>query len=118
LWLDLVNLRAEQHSQGSRIPDVMRIGTAEEGAFRRDLTINALFYNMQTELVEDWTGKGFADLRRGIVDTTLQPLTTLLDDPLPKRFTMSDESTRTAKTPQDVQALALKGVARRCGRRV
>jgi tRNA nucleotidyltransferase/poly(A) polymerase len=53
LWLDLVNLRAEQYAPGSRIPDVMRIGTAEEDAFRRDLTTNALFYNIQTDQVED-----------------------------------------------------------------
>jgi hypothetical protein len=32
--------------------------------------------------MEDWTGKGFAGLRLGIVATPLPPLTTLLDDPL------------------------------------
>ncbi|GAX22700.1 tRNA nucleotidyltransferase [Fistulifera solaris] len=81
-WIDFVNLRAEEYTQDSRIPDLMRIGTAEEDAFRRDLTINALFYNINTGQVEDWTGRGFDDLRRGIVATPLAPLTTLLDDPL------------------------------------
>lgn len=81
-WIDFVNLRAEEYTQDSRIPDLMRIGTAEEDAFRRDLTINALFYNINTGQVEDWTGRGFDDLRRGIVATPLTPLTTLLDDPL------------------------------------
>lgn len=42
--VDFVNLRAEEYTD-SRIP-VMRIGTAEEDALRRDLTINALFYNI------------------------------------------------------------------------
>ena len=32
------------------------IGTPQEDAFRRDLTINALFYNLQEEIVEDFTG--------------------------------------------------------------
>lgn len=37
--------------------DAQVIGTPEEDALRRDLTINALFYNVHTRLVEDWTGK-------------------------------------------------------------
>jgi tRNA nucleotidyltransferase (CCA-adding enzyme) len=32
--------------------------------------------------VEDWTGRGFDDLKRGIVATPLAPQTTLLDNPL------------------------------------
>ena len=44
-WLDLVNLRSESYSEGSRIPEA-RFGTAAEDAERRDLTINALFYNI------------------------------------------------------------------------
>ncbi len=34
-----------------------RIGTPKEDAFRRDLTINALFYNINTGKVEDHTGR-------------------------------------------------------------
>ena len=58
-WIDFVNLRAEEYSEhpksDSRIPHVMRIGTAVEDAQRRDLTINSLFYNIHTGelLVED-----------------------------------------------------------------
>ena len=81
-WIDFVNLRAEEYTEDSRIPDLMRIGTPHEDAFRRDLTINSLFYNINNGVVEDWTGRGFDDLRRGIVATPLAPLTTLLDDPL------------------------------------
>lgn len=80
-WLDLVNLRTETYSHDSRIPD-MDIGTPLEDAMRRDLTINALFYNINTATVEDLTGKGLEDLRQGIIRTPLPPLTTLLDDPL------------------------------------
>ena len=65
-WIDFVNLRAEEYTEYSRIPDLMRIGTAEEDAYRRDLTINALFYNINTGQVEDFTGRGFDDLKRAI----------------------------------------------------
>mmetsp|Transcript_9498 Transcript_9498/g.28318 ORF Transcript_9498/g.28318 Transcript_9498/m.28318 type:complete len:874 (+) Transcript_9498:369-2990(+) len=81
-WIDFVNLRAEEYTEDSRIPDLMRIGTPAEDAFRRDLTINSLFYNVNNGQVEDWTGRGFNDLRRCVIATPLAPLTTLLDDPL------------------------------------
>ena len=44
-------------------PVQMAFGTPEEDAMRRDLTINALFYNIFTGLVEDYTGRGVADLK-------------------------------------------------------
>lgn len=81
VWLDLVNLRTETYSHHSRIPDV-GIGTPLEDAMRRDLTINALFYNINTAAIEDHTKRGFDDIRARIVRTPLPPLTTLLDDPL------------------------------------
>eukprot|EP00934_Nitzschia_sp_Nitz4_P001910 Nitzschia sp. Nitz4//scaffold213_size37731//33675//35714//NITZ4_007726-RA/size37731-processed-gene-0.15-mRNA-1//-1//CDS//3329542083//1910//frame0 len=82
MWIDFVNLRTERYSSDSRIPDLMGIGTPVEDAYRRDLTINTLFYNIDTEMIEDWTGRGCDDLLRGVVATPLAPLTTLLDDPL------------------------------------
>lgn len=81
VWLDLVNLRTETYSHDSRIPDVA-IGTPLEDAMRRDLTINALFYNINTAALEDHTHRGFDDIRARLVRTPLPPLTTLLDDPL------------------------------------
>jgi tRNA nucleotidyltransferase (CCA-adding enzyme) len=82
IWVDLVNLRTETYAKAtSRIPDV-EIGTPFEDAMRRDLTINALFYNINNRIIEDFTGNGVADIRARIVRTPLAPLTTLLDDPL------------------------------------
>jgi tRNA nucleotidyltransferase (CCA-adding enzyme) len=78
--LDFVNLRAEEYTD-SRIP-IMRIGTALEDAMRRDLTINALFYNINHRTVEDFTGKGMADIKAGIVRTPLLANQTMIDDPL------------------------------------
>lgn len=81
LDIDFVNLRSEQYSENSRVP-VIEYGTAEEDALRRDATLNALFYNLNKDTIEDFTNKGLADLRNGVLRTPLPPLQTFLDDPL------------------------------------
>eukprot|EP00303_Exanthemachrysis_gayraliae_P001030 CAMPEP_0206003978 /NCGR_PEP_ID=MMETSP1464-20131121/3702_1 /ASSEMBLY_ACC=CAM_ASM_001124 /TAXON_ID=119497 /ORGANISM="Exanthemachrysis gayraliae, Strain RCC1523" /LENGTH=716 /DNA_ID=CAMNT_0053377375 /DNA_START=1 /DNA_END=2152 /DNA_ORIENTATION=+ len=80
--IDLVNLRSEAYSDESRIPTEVEFGSALSDAQRRDLTINSLFYNLDTGRIEDMTGRGIADLRAGVIRTPLAPLETLLDDPL------------------------------------
>uniref|UniRef100_A0A7S1JB15 Poly A polymerase head domain-containing protein n=1 Tax=Eutreptiella gymnastica TaxID=73025 RepID=A0A7S1JB15_9EUGL len=50
--------------------------TPEEDSWRRDLTINSLFYNLRTQKVEDWTGKGLEDLRLRRIRTPMAPLRT------------------------------------------
>lgn len=124
-WIDFVNLRAEEYAENSRIPDLMRIGTPEEDAFRRDLTINALFYNINKREVEDFTGRGVEDLKKGIIATPLHPLTTLLDDPLRVlrsirfaarlRFNMDDSLRKAAKDKRVREALAAKVSRERIG---
>ena len=79
--VDLVNLRKETYTNDSRNPTV-EFGTPEEDALRRDSTINALFYNLQTSEVEDFTGRGFEDMERKVIKTPLEPLQTFKDDPL------------------------------------
>lgn len=81
IWIDLVNLRSEEYAHHSRIP-TMTFGTPEEDAFRRDFTINSLFYNINTGLIEDFTKQGLADLRAGIIRTPMPPKETFMDDPL------------------------------------
>ncbi|KAH8808776.1 tRNA nucleotidyltransferase-like protein [Xylogone sp. PMI_703] len=78
--VDFVNLRKETYSEDSRNPQ-MEFGTAEEDALRRDATINALFYNLHTDLVEDFTG-GLRDMDAKHIRTPLDPYTTFMDDPL------------------------------------
>ncbi|KAJ0401310.1 hypothetical protein ATCC90586_000817 [Pythium insidiosum] len=82
LLVDLVHLRAESYTQQSRIPTHTSFVAPQEDALRRDITINALFYNLHTRQVEDWTGRGLDDLRAGVIRTPLAPLQTFLDDPL------------------------------------
>ncbi|KAI8929084.1 hypothetical protein BC831DRAFT_521297 [Entophlyctis helioformis] len=81
LDVDFVHLRTEIYDDESRNP-VVGYGTPHEDAMRRDITINALFYNLQTEQVEDLTGHGLADLQQGVIRTPLDPVQTFIDDPL------------------------------------
>lgn len=117
VWLDLVNLRSESYAADSRIPE-MTFGTAADDAKRRDLTINALFYNLHTREVEDLTGRGLEDLRKGVVRTPLAPRTTFLDDPLRVlravrfahrfRFAIDPELLAAAAEPEVREALRTK----------
>lgn len=78
--VDFVNLRKETYTDDSRNPQ-MEFGTPVEDADRRDATINALFYNLHTDQVEDFVG-GLKDLEANRIRTPLQPEQTFKDDPL------------------------------------
>src|SRR5712691_10926929 len=56
-------------------------GTSEEDAFRRDFTVNALFYDIATFSVIDYVG-GLEDLRAGIVRMIGDPEVRLREDPV------------------------------------
>ena len=73
LDIDLVNLRSEKYTEDSRVP-TMEMGTPLDDAMRRDLTFNSLFYNINEQKVEDFTGKGIEDLEEGICRTPLEPV--------------------------------------------
>ena len=73
MFIDLVNLRAEEYAEDSRVPTTV-FGTPEQDAYRRDLTINAMFYNINERKVEDYTRLGVKDLEAGIVRTPMEPL--------------------------------------------
>lgn len=81
LSVDFVNLRKEVYIDQSRNPQV-EFGTAVEDAYRRDATINSIFYSLNRRRVEDHTQMGLSDLAVGIIRTPLQPIQTFTDDPL------------------------------------
>ena len=56
-------------------------GTPEEDAFRRDLTINGLFYNIADFTVIDYVG-GMADLKAGVIRAIGDPERRFLRDPV------------------------------------
>lgn len=80
LDVDFVNLRTETYAEDSRNPQ-MEFGTAEEDARRRDATVNALFYNIHTDQVEDFVG-GLDDMQAKLIRTPMDPFQTFMDDPL------------------------------------
>ena len=79
--VELVSARAESYAPDSRKPDV-RQATLEEDVLRRDFTINTLLENLATGKTLDLTGRGWQDLRAGIIRTPLEPRLTFFDDPL------------------------------------
>ncbi|KAK4421535.1 RuvB-like protein 1 [Sesamum alatum] len=80
----VVNLRSEDYSENSRIP-MMKFGSAEEDAYRRDLTII-----------------GIADLKSGKIANPLPPKQTFLDG---ARFGfVLDEELKVAAADVDVKA--------------
>lgn len=57
-------------------------GTAADDAFRRDFTVNAIFYDPASNTIKDFTGLGESDLRDGIVRTIGNPVLRFQEDPV------------------------------------
>ncbi|RPB02316.1 hypothetical protein L873DRAFT_1802252 [Choiromyces venosus 120613-1] len=124
LDIDFVNLRSETYSEDSRVPH-MEFGTPEKDALRRDCTINALFYNLHTEQVEDFTGLGLQDMAARLIRTPLPPKETFTDDPLRVLrlirfasrldFTIVPEAKAAMKLPEIKSALKTKISRERVG---
>ena len=79
--IDIVNLRKEVYKENSRIPEISK-GTPEEDSFRRDITINCLFYNINKNCIEDFTKKGINDLKNGLINTPKDSKISFSEDPL------------------------------------
>jgi len=124
-WIDFVNLRGEQYADDSRIP-LQTIGTPAEDAFRRDFTINTLFYNINTLEVEDFTKLGMEDLQNGFIRTPLDPFQTFMDDPLRILrgfrfaarfgFTIDQQALEAANNPKIKEAFVKKISKERIGK--
>ena len=81
LDIDLNNLRKETYHQNNRVPEISK-GTPLEDALRRDITINTLFYNINTKNIEDFTKSGIHDLENGIINMPKSPQISFNEDPL------------------------------------
>lgn len=71
----LSKLPPEQHNDPLRVIEVL-------DAHRRDLTINAMYYNINNQSIEDMTGNGLNDIKNTNLNTPLDPVKTFQDDPL------------------------------------
>eukprot|EP00667_Euglena_gracilis_P005069 EG_transcript_5096 len=102
-----------------------------EDALRRDLTINSLFYNVHTGMVEDWLGRGLWDLEERRLSTPMAPLDTFDAFPMaPARplrcirfacrlnFTLDPGIVLAARTGKVLQDLATRVSRNRLGREV
>ena len=56
-------------------------GTPEEDAFRRDFTVNALFYDVSTRSVIDYVG-GLEDIERRVIRSIGDPRVRFVEDPV------------------------------------
>lgn len=80
--IEVVQTRGEQYHEETRNP-ITCYASILEDAFRRDLTINALYYNLTTGKVEDYTQKGVEDIEKHIIRVTnSNPNIVFNDDPL------------------------------------
>ena len=57
-------------------------GSSEEDAWRRDFTVNALFYDPVADELIDYTGSGIADIESGLVRAIGDPKLRFEEDPV------------------------------------
>lgn len=80
--IEVVQTRGEQYHEETRNPETCYASILED-AFRRDLTINALYYNLTTGEIEDYTQKGLNDIKNHLIRVTNNnPDIVFNDDPL------------------------------------
>ncbi len=80
--IELVQTRKEQYTkETSRCPEVA-FGTIEEDCYRRDFTVNSLYYDLTNRQTVDITGKGIPDMKAGRLRTPMDPDETFNDDPV------------------------------------
>lgn len=79
--VEFVPMRTERYEPGSRTPILDITDDPQLDAMRRDLTINSLYYNIETGMIEDYTG-GVGDLKNMILKTPDDAKKTFSEDPL------------------------------------
>lgn len=79
--IEFVMTRNESYQDRSRHPEV-GYGSLKEDAFRRDFTINALYYNISDQQIYDLTESGKADLEAKLIRSTANPDIIFQEDPL------------------------------------
>ena len=85
IQLEAVHTRKEKYDGKTRKP-IQSYASIVEDALRRDLTINALYLNVNDDVsiesIIDPTGRGLYDIENHVIDTPTNPNVTLNDDPL------------------------------------
>ena len=79
--MPLPDATAVTHAEHRLVHRDNTFGTPEEDAFRRDFTINALFYDVETLSIIDYVG-GMEDLRGRVLRSIGDPNERFLEDPV------------------------------------
>jgi poly(A) polymerase len=79
--IEAVMTRKEKYTTGSRKPEVSA-GDLADDVQRRDFTVNSLLKDLTTGEILDLTGKGREDIKKGVVQTPLNPDIIFTEDPL------------------------------------
>ncbi|MDE6033163.1 MAG: hypothetical protein K2G15_04280, partial [Muribaculaceae bacterium] len=80
--IEMVQTRREQYTkETSRCPEVC-FGSIEDDCYRRDFTVNSLYYDITRRKMVDITGLGIPDMQAGLLRTPLDPDATFNDDPV------------------------------------
>lgn len=97
----------EEEGEAQLLASNNTFGTLEEDAFRRDLTINSLFYEIEGHTVIDYAG-GVEDLNRGIIRMVGDPDQRFSHDPV-RMLRVVRHAARTGFTIDAATFAALQG---------
>lgn len=80
--IELVHTRQETYPDPSSRNPVQDFGTVQDDCMRRDLTINALYFDISRDAILDPTSVGIKDIENHILRTPCDPNKTYFEDPL------------------------------------
>ncbi len=80
--IELVQTRSEKYTDRTSRDPSTAFGSIEDDCFRRDLTINSLYYDISGDRMLDITGKAISDLENHLIRTPWDPEMTFDDDPV------------------------------------
>ncbi|WP_456433187.1 polynucleotide adenylyltransferase PcnB [Thermosulfuriphilus sp.] len=106
-FIEVVTFRGRDEDGEEPWCDQNTYGTPAEDAFRRDLTINALFYNIADFSIIDYVG-GMEDLRQGIIRIIGEPNFRFIRDPV----RMMRAIRHAAKTGFSIEAATYEAICR------
>lgn len=121
--IELVQTRSEKYTdRNSRCPEVAA-GSIHDDCFRRDFTVNTLYRDITNDRLLDLTGRGVADIKRGLLRTPMDPDVTFDDDPVrilrcirfATRFGWEIESDTLAALRRNIGRLSIVSRERRRG---
>lgn len=80
--IEIVQTRQEKYTDRTRRDPTIAFGPKEEDCGRRDLTINALYYDISAGKMLDILGCSISDIENKIIRTPADPDSTFDDDPV------------------------------------